>query len=163
MGVHMISLTRKHQAYHWVFMLTSIEKIWFIFPLFSLLVPTFALHPAVSVVWSLSSDGFCRLWCPSSNPAAAADSEPLRDPVSVVVQRGASTLPTRLKKTNACSLMEENLKLHWAPGIWTYVDIDLWGRVRFWVGDLEHFFLQSSEKSPGNWEYIAPQSTGERA
>ena len=44
---HVISLNRKCQAYHWIFILTSIEKKQFYSPFFSLLASTLTLYPAV--------------------------------------------------------------------------------------------------------------------
>lgn len=56
------------------------------FSIFSFLASTSTLHPAVWVVWSLGLGAPSRSWCPSFDPAPAADSEQLRDTVSAISQ-----------------------------------------------------------------------------
>lgn len=77
---HVTSLSRKRSAYPWFSCYQALRRGNLFFH-FSLLVPTLALHPAVGAAQSLGPGSSCRSGCPPSNPAPAAHSDQLRNPV----------------------------------------------------------------------------------
>ena len=150
----MISLNRKCQAYHWVFMLTSIEKKQFISPFFPSWRP-----PSPCTQQSEWSETLVRVAPPG--PDFLHSIRPLLQTASswgtlcLQFPKQGVHSPNLPRENKRLFPDEANLKLPLSSkGLWP-VSIDTSeAGMGFYVGDLEHLIQQSSGKGPGSWEFI---------